>query len=366
MMTGRLLEEKAIEQAVYGGCILGGGGGGWLNDGLIRGKLAVAMGRPRLVPVEEFADEEIVVTVSSVGAPSAVERYVEPIYGVRALEKLQKWVGKELKGVMTNENGASGTVNGWLQGVIIDLPVVDAAGDGRAHPTAIMGSMGLFDLPGYVSYQAAIGGDPQKGRYLELMTQGNFSRAAAMVRQASIEAGGSVAVARDPIPAAYVKSNAAIGAISHAIQLGEIYLRHLQLSPVAGIEAVAEFLQGYFLGVGVVEKVFIKQKGGFDVGSLVIQSKQAKWELCFWNEYMSLDAEGERLATFPDLVMTFSAQDGAPLVSAQVQEGMEILILVAPSQSLLLGGAMKKPVVYEIIENVTGKEIIRYLPDFTG
>jgi len=76
---------------------------------------------------------------------------------------------------------------------------------------------------------------------------------------------------------------------------------------------------------------------------------------------MTVESEGERLATFPDLIMTFSGQDGEPLISAQIREHMKVLLLTAPKDRLILGGAMKRPEVYEAAQKATGKEIIRYL-----
>jgi len=359
-MKGVPLTGPDVAKAVYGGCILGGGGGGWIEDGMTRGQLAVTLGTPRMVPVEDFDDEDYLVMVSGVGAPSSDDRYVEPVYYMRCLENLQEFLGRGFSGIMTNENGASATVNGWLQSVMMGLPLVDAAGDGRAHPTAVMGSMGLYDLRGYVSCQSAVGGDPTKGRYLEAVVKGSFSRAAAMVRQASVEAGGIVAVARDPLPASYVRKNAAVGAISHAIEVGGIFLAGKKRGADYQVRAVAEYLGGELLGRGIVEEVSLRTSGGFDVGSLVVRSPATRWELAFWNEYMCVEAAGERLATFPDLIMTFAAGSGEPLVSAQIREGMEVLVLVSPKEGLILGESMKRPGVYEVAERATGKEIIKY------
>ncbi len=36
------------------------------------------------------------------------------------------------------------------------------------------------------------------------------------------------------------------------------------------------------------------------------------FEMTFWNEYMTLEKDGERYATFPDLIMTLDAKTARP------------------------------------------------------
>ena len=45
--------------------------------------------------------------------------------------------------VLTAQNGASTTLNGWIQSAMLGVKVLDAAGDVRAHPTGKLGGMGL-------------------------------------------------------------------------------------------------------------------------------------------------------------------------------------------------------------------------------
>jgi len=360
MQRGMYISEENLEQAVYGGCILGGGGGGWIEDGLVRGRLALSMGRPRLLPLDYCQENEIIATVSGVGAPSSTEKYVEPVHYLKTFELLQQVSQYKISGLMTNENGASGTVNGWLQSVVADIPVLDAAGDGRAHPTAIMGSIGLYNRPDYISYQAVVGGDPQKNRYIELILKGDFNRVAALVRQASIEAGGIVAVARDPLPISYIKENAAVGAITHALKVGEIFLENRSYGAKKCAEIVTNFMGGKYLGEGTVSEISYEMKNGFDIGTIIISNGYHKWEVCFWNEYMCIEEEGERLATFPDLIMTFSDHNCKPVVSAEVQKGMELHLTAVPQKNIILGESMKRPEVYKVIEKATDKKIICY------
>ncbi len=90
-----------------------------------------------------------------------------------------------------------------------------------------------------MSHQTAIGG---KGdNYLEFSVSGSLGKAASMVRKASVEAGGLVAVARNPVTAAYARQNGAPGAITQAIEVGEALLG---AKGEAAIAAVVDKLGG--------------------------------------------------------------------------------------------------------------------------
>src|SRR5699024_1179001 len=140
-MPARILTSEMIQPLIVGGAILGGGGGGAISRGRKMAKLAFDMGTPTLVDINDLNDEDLVVTVSSVGAPAAKNRYVQPIDYVETLQLLKDFSGISPKALITNENGGSATVNGLLQSSILGIPVLDAPCNGRAHPTGIMGSM---------------------------------------------------------------------------------------------------------------------------------------------------------------------------------------------------------------------------------
>jgi hypothetical protein len=215
-----------------------------------------------------------------------------------------------------------------------------------------MGSMNLTELESYVSIQAAVGG--KGSRYIEMCARGSLEKMAALVRRTSVEAGGMVAVARNPVLVAYVKENGCPGAIQQAIQIGEQMLAH---SGMKAVEAVTSFLRGRIVETGVVSQYELTSTGGFDVGRLNIGSL----ELTFWNEYMTLEAKGERLATFPDLIMTFDAESGLPLESARIVNGQKAAVIVVLRENLLLGSPMRNKKLFVPVEEAIGKPMIKYL-----
>lgn len=360
-MSRLALNAAHVEGAVLGGAVLGGGGGGWIHEGLTRGRLAVALGTVDLVQVDDLPPESMIATAALVGAPSPKEQFVRPVDLIRAMRLLADRAGITLGGIITNENGGGATVNGWLQAAALGLPVVDAPCNGRAHPTGVMGAMGLQRVEGYTSRQVAAGGNPATGRYIELYASGPLRRAAFLVRTASIEAGGTVAVARDPVPLAYVRDHAAPGAIRQAIATGEAMLAARPRGGRAVMDSAAAALGGLVVDEGTVESVRLEVVGGYDVGTVLVCGNRGRHELTFWNEYMTLETDGERRATFPDLVTTMNPDDGTPLATAEVTEGMRVAVLVVPRQRLILGAGMRDPELFTDVERAVGKEVVRHV-----
>jgi len=342
-----------VEYAVYGGAVLGGGGGGRIEEGLKIGRLALEVGKIELIPIDSFADDDLLVTVSLVGAPAAKDQFVLPIHYAKALDMLSRKIGRPIQGIHTNENGAGTTVNGWFQSAITGIPLVDFACNGRAHPTGAMGSMNLSEVEGYVSHQACAGG--KGANYLELVISGTIEQSASMIRKASVEAGGLVAVARNPVTAAYAKQNGAPGAISQAIGVGEALLSQ---KGEGAIDAVVRKLGGKIVTAGVVTEFTLETTGGFDVGTVWIDGK---YELTFWNEYMTLEKDGERLATFPDLIMTLDAKTARPIITAAVEKGQQVAVITVPKANLLLSTTMSNEKLMKPIEAIIKKEIIPFL-----
>jgi len=352
------IDERTVEFASLGGALLGGGGGGPMEEGKMIGQMAVRIGNPCLIDIEDLPEDATLVTVSAVGAPAAKESPARPMDYVKAIEILQR-NGIQVSALMTCENGGLATLNGWFQSAVLDIPVVDAPANGRAHPMGIMGSIGLHAVEGYVSKQAAVGGNPQKGRHFEIYVAGSLDQASRIVRQIADLAGGLVAVARNPVNAKFAKEKAAVGAISQAIELGRI------MSEAPSSEKMIEKALGYLGGKrvveGVVQDVELKTIGGFDIGHVKLKNGNKEYELNFWNEYMCIEQKGNRLATFPDLIATVSLEVKRPLTTAEIQNGQRVAVLHIPKQNLILGAGMRDPKLFEEVERVTGKEIIRYL-----
>ena len=345
---GIRLTPELLEDALIGGTILGGGGGGDPVKGRNYAQIAVAYTDLRLISAEELEEDEILITASLVGAPNAENQFMSANDLVRTIEILENNCDFKIGGLITNEQGGEATVNGWL---------VDAPCNGRAHPTGVMGSMNLHRQKEYRTVQACVGGNPDTGNYVECYFEGSIDNTSRLVRLASIEAGGLVAVARNPVTVEYAKENCALGGVSFAIETGKAYRKGLRHSVKEGIEELCRFLGGSVLAEGPVKHFSIETTGGFDVGFANVDG----CELTFWNEYATAEKDGKRLATFPDLIMTLNRETGEPVTTAMMEEGLEVSVIGVDKKSLKLSKTMFAPELLKATEEVLKKELVSYL-----
>lgn len=354
------INEAAVEEAVLGGAILGGGGGGWVEEGRKLGRIALKKGFKGILRIQDLPEDALLLTVSAVGAPSAGSELLEPEDYVRAVERFIEKTRAKIDGLISSEIGALGVVNGWVQSAALEIPVVDAPCNGRAHPLALMGSMDLHRERNFISHQIAVGGGLKKANRVEDFFEGPLDVVSKNVREAAVRAGGIVAVARNPVPAGYVRKNGAPGAIEKAMRLGKIWLDNKPSGPKKIFRKICDFLGGDYVLRMRVKKISLKTEGGLDIGTVHLKTRTAWYELTFWNEYMTFEREGQRLATFPDLIMTFDFQTLMPLISAQLKEDHEVAVITVPAQQLVLGAGMRDEELLGHIEKAVGKDIVKY------
>ena len=199
----RMDKKILYEKAVLGGAFFGGGGGGFVSLARRLASEILKIGTPEIISAHEISSHALVATVSFLGAPAAPGTCVTPEDQKRCLEIFEQRLGEKVHAFISCENGAVSTLNGWLLSAALGRPVLDAPADGRAHPTGVMGSLGLEKKKGYTTIQAFVGGDRKKGSHIEGVVQGSVNITAPVVRSAAASAGGLILVIRHPIHAGY-------------------------------------------------------------------------------------------------------------------------------------------------------------------
>ncbi len=358
---GRILTERDVEAGVRGGSVYAAGGGGWADHGRLLGRAAVAIGRPELVTIDELADDAWVATAAAIGAPASTTAWeMRGVDYVRAVQLLQDELGAPLAGLMIGQNGKSSTMNAWLPSALLGTKVVDAVGDMRAHPTGDMGSIGLAGSPEPM-IQSAAGGNRAENRYIELVVRGATAKVSPILRTAADMSGGFIASCRNPVSAAYVRANAALGGISLALRLGEAILAAEPKGATAVIDAICRDTGGSILASGTISaKQVVYTPEAFDIGTLTIGTGDGAVTLHVMNEYMAVtDALGGRRATFPDIIATLS-DDAEPMSVGQLAVGMKVHLLHVPKSLIPLASGVRDPAVYPPVERAMGIDIARY------
>jgi uncharacterized protein len=358
---GRILNLKDVEAAVKGGSVFACGGGGWAAHGRELGTLAVTIGRPELVSMDEVLDDAWIATAAAIGAPGGLTEW--EMLGadyVRAVQLVQDALGEPIHGLIIGQNGMSSTLNGWLPSALLGTKVVDAVGDIRAHPTGDMGSLGLASSAEPM-IQAAAGGNRAQNAYMELVVRGATAKVSPVLRKASDMSGGFIASCRNPVRASYVREHAALGGISRALALGEAIIAAESKGPHAIIDAICKAMQGTIIGSGKVVRNTLKYTNeAFDVGVVEIGTGAQRCVIHVMNEHMAVDdAHGVRIASYPDVITTLDTE-GRPISAGQLVEGLEVLVLHVHKAHLPLSSSVRDPAVYPPVEKALGISLSGY------
>lgn len=83
--------------------------------------------------------------------------------------------------------------------------------------------------------------------------------------------------------------------------------------------------------------------------------------MTFWNEYMTLESRGNRLYTFPDLIMSFNKDSGMPITTAEISKDKNIVIIATKKENIKLGAGMHDANLLKEIEPIVNKEILKYV-----
>jgi hypothetical protein len=356
-----LLDLDAARAAVMGGLLLGAGGGG-LEAGLSAANSVFELGRPRLCSLEELDAQSGVVISTSVGAPSATRPARGNENRIRAFELLRDATaasGIEIRATMASHPGAWIAAT-WVHAALDPaISVADAAANGRGHPTVKMGGLGLAGRPEVTVTQAAAGGGDANG-HLEVVAHGSTQQTSNVLRSAAVQAGGLIAACRGPFPVGFCREAAASGAVTTSIEVGRAMLEAEGSGVEAMAEAVIRSLGGRVLAEGAVRLHESRLAEGFDVGQLVIDTGGGELVIAICNEFLCADLAGERVASFPDLIVLLSCDDAMPVPAARVERGSRVVVLVVEREHLPLGAGVRDPSVYPEVERMIGRELARY------
>lgn len=349
------MTREDVEALAVGGAILGGGGGGWSEDGQHVGLLSLDIGEVNLMDPAEAPEDMLVAVSAALGAPTQ-KGGTRPRHFIRSVELLWE-AGVEFDGLIAAENGGHNSFGGWIQAAALGLPVVDAPADGRAHPTAMMGGMGLHRVEEYHSVKAVACEE------VEAVAWGSLQRTSNVARMIAQDVRALVAMTRDPVTVKYAVEHGAPGAISKAIDLGKAVIEAAPRGADTAVKAALGSVGGELVCRGSITEKRIEAKGGFDVGTIKVENGGKVYEVTFVNEYMTLELDERRLGTFPDLIATFDVE-GSPITSAAVQEGDVVYLTNTSRSHILIGDGNRYPEIYEPIERALGKPMVSHLKDF--
>src|SRR5277367_1023252 len=263
----RMLTTEDVEAGLLGGLFLSAGGSGRnavaKNRGL--GQMALDYGGVRLVALDDLDPDATIITATAVGAPGFANWAIKPRDSINAARRLIERLERPPVGVIC---GHVPGFNAWLVAAALGLDYIDAASNGRGHPTVKMGGMGLASRLDLSITQVGSSGSKSEKSEFAIVVEGDIVRTSNMMRQAAVVNGGLIYAARGPLTAGFIKENGAPGAITFQLELGRAMLA---ASGADRVRATAEFLGGEVLVEGEVTENTVAYGGGFDLGQMIVR-----------------------------------------------------------------------------------------------
>lgn len=353
----RMFVEEDVEAALLGGLFLSAGGSGRKRATGQRalGRMALTYGGVEFASIDELADDDLVVTATGVGAPGGGKPLVKPRDLVESARLLIEMLPAPPKAVMC---GHVPGFNAWLVAATLDLKYLDVAANGRGHPTVMMGGLGLASRPEISITQVGCGGERRDGSRLVVSATGNISLTEKTLRRAADLNGGLIMATRGPLAAGFVRENAAPGAITFQLDLGRVMLAAEGRARVA---ATVDFLGGEILVNGEVTRNTVAYGDGFDLGEMAVKGPEGEFVFGVFNEFMTAEKNGERIATFPDQIGALDPEDGHPVAISELPAGAKCAMILARRDSFPVGKGAVDPAVYPEVEEAMGADLQSYL-----
>lgn len=338
-MMGRILKKQDVLEMIYGACLMGGGGGGSLENGL---SLLEAFDKETGISMEMISVDEIpagkyVGTCGGFGSP---QKYKElganctacPTSAYHALQRMGYTLNRHVSYLMALEYGALNMMLPFMVANGEHIPLVDADGTGRAVPSIQTLLYGANDVP----ITPYVFTDPDENITImypsDYLNFAHLDKASRFLCQASDMVAGC---AFGIVTADDIRDNLAPGAYTYAQNVGKALIRARD----GGTDVMDELKKAtpckeFFRGT--VTKFGLESKGGWDWGSVYFDGAEEyrgkQYHLDYQNETLVLwEGDSHVLMTAPDMICAVDLDTGLPVSNADFQEGMNCLILGIPA-----------------------------------
>jgi DUF917 family protein len=315
-----------IEDIAMGAALLGAGGGG---DPFI-GKL-MAIGALKdcdsvtMLNVNEIPDDELVVPIGMMGAPSVLSEKGLGGNEYHVLyDMMCQFYGRKIYAFMPIEAGGINSLLPFVAAARLGLPLVDADGMGRAFPEL---QMVTFTMAGVSATPMAL--TDEKGNSVIFKTITN-KWAEELARSVTMSCGGSVSVCLYCVDGKILKKYAVRDIVTRSEKLGRA-IRTIKNEEGVPEERFLSATEGFRLFRGKIIDIHREVRGAFNFGKAVLdgigdyKGRTAYTE--FQNEHLLACVDGEIVATTPDLVCMVDTETFNPIPADTLKYGKRVLVI---------------------------------------
>jgi uncharacterized protein len=319
-----LLDASTLPLLARGCAILGAGGGGDTEVGLLAALQAVEdHSAVRLADLDELPDDGLLMPCGGVGAPTvSIEKIEGGDEGGRLREAVETLWGRPVVALMASEIGGSNGLVPVLWAARLGLPVVDADGMGRAFPEIPQVSMEVAGI----SPNPAVMTDERGNVIVFRGTNGDWME--RMERAAAVEFGGMAWSSEYQLTVEQAKAGAAVNhPVSLAVHLGAV-VTEAQRDPV---ETLVREIHAARLIKGKVVDVERRTTGGFVRGSATVDGLDddagRSLRLEIQNENLvALEAE-RALAMVPDIITVLDSESAEAISTERLRYGQRVTVI---------------------------------------
>jgi hypothetical protein len=336
--AGKEICIESLEDLARGGAFLGTGGGGLPYIGRLIAEQAIREhGKPKLLSVEDVADDSLVCCVAGFGAPTVqVEKLICGDEVAFAFARLEEHLDRRIDAILPAEIGGSNSLVPIMLAATRGLPVIDADGMGRAFPELHMNSLcvhGIRATPLVVA---------DEHLNFAIVQSADDCFAEHMVRALAVRMGLRVFVAGFPMSGQQLKSAAIRDTLSVAHGIGGAIRRGRQqgnavASLIDYLETTEHYRHAKLLFDGKIVDLVRETAHGFSVGRCRMTSldnSRLDAEVSFQNENLLIAVGGEIKAMVPDLVCIVDRDTAEPIPTPELRYGQRVKVIgaSAPAQ----------------------------------
>jgi uncharacterized protein len=286
-------------------------------------------GEHELVDLDDLPDEDLILPMGMVGAPTvAVEKIANGGEARAIVQRVEELTGRRVAALMSSEIGGGNGLFPAGYAAALNLPVVDADGMGRAFPEMPMVSMevaGINPSPCVMSDERGnvLTLHPVNGAWLE-----------KLCRSTSVAFGGRAVSSEYLMSVREARYGAVRGTVSLAIRIGQA-IANAQDNPVS---ALLEAVKGYQLIEGKVSDVDRRVTGGFTRGTATIDGLRgdsgSQLFLEMQNENLVALRDGALVASVPDIITVVDTQSGEAVSTEILRYGQRVTVIAFPCDPL--------------------------------
>ncbi len=320
------LDPETLPALARGCAVLGAGGGGDTNVGLLMALQAVQDHGPvPLVDLDELPDDALIMPCGGIGAPTvSIEKIEAGDEVFRLKDHVERLWGRPVGALMCGEIGGSNGLVPVAWAARARLPLVDADGMGRAFPEVPQVAMevaGISPNPGVMT-------DERGNVVVFRAVSGEWME--RMERVVSVEFGGMASSTEYQMTAAQARGATVRGSVSLAIRIGRAVLGAAD-DPV---QALVREVRGTVLVEGKVTDVERRTTGGFVRGAATVEGLGADagrlLRLEIQNENLVALEEGRPLAMVPDIITVLDTETAQAISTERLRYGQRVSVVAFP------------------------------------